>query len=63
MSDQPFEVGDTVRVKGAPLDTPRMTVTRKGNRNSVPTAWVTWYVEEEWKEHHFPTEALKKIPN
>ena len=61
MSDQPFTVVDTVRVKGAPARTPTMTVTKIATLEGGLTAWVTWYVEGEWKEHRFPAEALMQV--
>ena len=32
----------------------------RGPRGGL-TAWVTWYVEGEWKEHRFPAEALMQV--
>ena len=62
MSDQPFKVGDAVRVKGADAYAPTMTLTAvTENRQGGFTVRVTWYVEGEWKEHDFPTEALGQV--
>ncbi len=61
MSDQPFEVGDTVKVKGSPPRAPKMTVTKIATLEGDLTAWVTWYGDTEWNEHRFPTEALKQV--
>ncbi len=57
MSDQPFEVGDTVRVKGSPVSAPTMTVTAE--TENLQGVRVTWYVEGEWKDHYFRTEVLE----
>ena len=39
-----------------------MTITAvTENRQGGFTVRVTWYVEEEWKEHDFPTEALGQV--